>query len=210
MPIDRGILDQQLQDIGEASRWWSQREIRDLPAVMHGSETVAAISRGRVGRVRFMRRSWLIVVTDDRLLCMRSGRTKGWRQIEINASQITRVSLRIGPFKGRVLVLADGQTYKLLVPRNDAYKVQSALLRLGPTGKDPLPGFAPTRIVQSMIDHVLALPAVALGPATQPALPAPTTDNGAMDRRVQQLETEVQQLREQVEFMEELLRARDR
>jgi hypothetical protein len=208
MPIDRGALDQQLQELGEASRWWNQREIRDLPAVLHADEQIAAIARGRVARIRLLRRSWLIVVTDDRLLCIRSGRTKGWRQIEVHAAQITRVSMRIGPLKGRVIVVADGQTYRLLVPRADAYKLHNALMQMGPTGAASVPGFAPTRIVRSMVDHVLALPAVALAPATTPVSQQPSIDANAVDQRFNRLETEIQQLREQVEFLEQLLRER--
>jgi hypothetical protein len=208
MPIDRGALDQQLQEIGEATRWWNQREMRDLPAVLNSTEQIAAIARGRVARVRVLRRTWLIVVTDDRLLCLRSARNKGWRQIEVNGAHISRVSLRIGPFKGRVIVVADGQTYKLLVPRADAYKLNSALMQMGAVGNPSLTGFGPTRAVRNMIDHVLALPAVALGPAATPLPPAPTVDMNAIDQRFNRLEVEVQQLREQVEFLEQLLRER--
>lgn len=212
MPIDRGLLDQQLQDIGEASRWWNQREIRDLPAVLHTDERIIAMSRGRVARIRWFRRKWLIVVTEDRLLCLRSGSAKGWRQIEAGANQISRVFLRIGPFKGRVLVVADGQTFKLLVPRADAYRLHSALMKLGPTGKESVPGFGPARVVRSMVDHVLALPAVAFAPAGQLAVPRNNAqtlpDNSAMVHRLQLLEEQVQRLTDQVEFMENLLRDR--
>jgi hypothetical protein len=158
--------------------------------------------------VRVLRRTWLIVVTDDRLLCLRSARNKGWRQIEVNGAHISRVSLRIGPFKGRVIVVADGQTYKLLVPRADAYKLNSALMQMGAVGNPSLTGFGPTRAVRNMIDHVLALPAVALGPAATPLPAAPTVDMNAIDQRFNRLEVEVQQLREQVEFLEQLLRER--
>jgi hypothetical protein len=211
MPIDRGILDQQLQDIGEASRWWNQREIRDLPAVLHENEKIVAMSRGRVARIRWLRRKWLIVVTEDRLLCLRSAPGKGWRQIEAPANNITRVFLRIGPFKGRVLVVADGQYFKLLVPRADAYRLHSALIKLGPTGSETLAGFGPTRIVRSMVDHVLALPAAAFAPAGQLAAPpanAVSPDNTAMMQRMQLLEEQVNRLTDQVRFLEELLRQR--
>jgi hypothetical protein len=210
MPLDRGIVDQQLQALGESSRWWDRRELRDLPAVLHEDEQIIAIARGKIARVRWLRRPWLIVVTQQRLLCLRSGSRTSWRQIEANASQITRVSLRVGLFRGRVLVAVAGHTYRLLVPRADAYKLQSALTRVSGPAKAKPPGFAPTRMVHRVIDHVLALPAVALSPEGTAALvlPAPVPDTSALDERVQALEQEVFQLSQQVDFLEQLLRQR--
>ena len=57
MPVDRGAIDQQLRALGEASRW-NERELRDLPAVLHADETILAISRGKLARLRWMRRSF--------------------------------------------------------------------------------------------------------------------------------------------------------
>jgi hypothetical protein len=218
MPIDRGIIEQQLEALGEGSRWWEQREFRDLPAVLEADEQMLAIARGKVARIRWMRRSWLIVVTQRRLLCLRSGGRASWRQLEVRAGQIARVSLRIGPFRGRVVVVTSGQTYRLLVPSADAYRLQRALSGLGTPPLETGSRFAPARIVHRMIDHVLALPAVALGPdavhdrpadadaSRRPALAPP--DASAIEERVQSLEREVRELRQQVEFLEQLLRER--
>lgn len=210
MPLDRGIIDQQLQELGEGTRWWDRRELRDLPAVLHADERILAISHGKVARIRWLRRSWLIVVTQQRLLCLRSHAQNGWKQLEVPARQVTRASLRIGPFHGRVMLLAAGRTYRLLVPRADAYRLQTTLSNLAVPGQAAMPGFAPTRMVHRVIDHVLALPAVALSPVemrpAQPAQPAP--DRLALDERLQHLEAEVQELREQVDFLEQLLRER--
>ena len=206
MPIDRGTIDQQLRALGETSRW-DERELRDLPAVLHADETIIAISRGKLARVRWMRRSWLIVVTNERLVCMRSS-GRSWRQLEVSASQIVRVALRIGVFRGRVIVLTTGSTYRLLVPRSDAYKLLAALSSLAQSGEQAISGFGPTRIARRVIDHVLAMPAAALdphpvGPPAQKMLPDP-----ARERRLDMLEDQVQQLQQQVDFLEQLLRER--
>lgn len=207
MPIDRGVIDQQLLALRESSQWWDQREFRDLPAVLHADETIVALSRGKIARVRWLRRTWLIVVTDRRIVCMRSAGGTGWRQLEFAAEQIERVALRVGMFRGRVLIIAGGQTFRLLVPRMDAYKLMTALSTLGTHAKDTFTGFGPTRIVRRVMDHVLALPAAALDPATPRPVPAalkPTVS----EQRVQSLEEEVQELRQQVDFLEQLLRER--
>lgn len=211
MPIDRGIIDKQLQAIGEASHWWDHREMRDLPAVLDAGEQIIAVSRGKIARVRWLRRSWLIVVTDRRLLCLRSSGRTGWRQLEVNAVQFVRVALRVGVFRGRVLLTAGGQTYRLLVPRADAYRLEAALASLIRRG-DPTTGeFGPTRMVRRVVDHVLALPAAAFNPGSPaPAVhaPAPAPVDRQAIQRCELLEEQVQELQRQVEFLEQLLRDR--
>jgi hypothetical protein len=205
MPIDRGIIDQQLQALGEGSRWWDHRELRDLPAVLDADEHILAISRGKLARVRWLRREWLIVVTNRRLLCLRSGGVTSWRQVEVNAALIARVALRIGPFHGRVLVVAAGQTYRLLVPRADAYKLLTALSNLSSAGREALSGFGPTVMIRRMFHHVLALPAAALNPEP-PGKNAPVPlDTNAVDQRLESLEEQVEELQRQVKFLEQLL-----
>ncbi|HEX6307704.1 MAG TPA: PH domain-containing protein [Longimicrobiales bacterium] len=206
MPIDRGVLDQQLQSLRETPGWWEQREMRDLPAVMHADERMLAISRGQMGRPRLLRPSWLIVVTDQRVLMLRSSSGTGWRQLEVAADQITRVALRVGPLRGRVRIVAGGQAWRLLVPRADAYKLMNALSSLGTPSNEAFFGFAPTRMVRRVMDHVLALPAAALSPDMPEA--RPRVESAAFDQRMHALEEEIEQLRQQVEFLEDLLRQR--
>ncbi|HEU5211013.1 MAG TPA: PH domain-containing protein [Longimicrobiales bacterium] len=220
MPLDRGIIDQQLQELGEGNRWWDQREMRDLPAVLGADERILAIARGRIARVRVLRRSWLIIVTDRRLLCLRSAGGGGWRQVDVPAKQITRVALRIGPMHGRVRVTAGDRNLRLLVPRSDAYKLATALTGVGSiTRPSPnLPG--PVLMVRRVFDHVLALPAAALNPnAAEPvaaaagnrgqqvaraaALPDPVTE-----QRIEWLEAQVAELQQQIDFLERLLQER--
>jgi hypothetical protein len=208
MPIDRGALDEQLQSLGEGSRWWEHRELRDLPKVLRADEHVLAIARGKVGRVRWVRRSWLLLVTDRRVLCLRSSGHASWRQLEIGMEQISRVSLRIGLFRGRVLIGAGAEKLRLLAPRTEAYKLYAAASSLTKGGREGLTGFGPTRMVRRMMDHVLALPAAAFGPDPAPARLPPPQRDPVLEQRVDMLEEQVQELQRQVEFLEKLLRDR--
>jgi hypothetical protein len=183
--------------------------------VLHADERIIAISCGKIARLRWLRRSWLIVVTDLRLLCVRSDDGAGWRQLEVDAREIMKVALRVGLFRGRVLVVAGARKYRLLVPRDDAYRLSTALSSLCVPGRSKIGGFGPTRMARRVVDHVLALPAAAFGPESPAALPPGTTADGAADRRVQQLEEQVLQLEEQVQrmqqqidFVEDLVRQR--
>jgi hypothetical protein len=208
MPIDRGIVDQQLQALGDSARWWDQRELRDLPAVLNADEQILAISRGKIARVRWLRRSWLIVVTDRRLLCIRSGGPTTWRQVEVDADDITRVVLRVGPMRGRVVVIAGGQSYRLLVPRPDSFKLSAALTSLGANRRESPSASRPALMVRRVVDHVLALPAAALNPtpASPPVIVRP--DTSRMERRLESMEEQVRELQDQVQFLEQLLRRR--
>jgi len=206
MPLDRGIIDQQLQALGESTRWWEEREFRDLPAVLRADENLLALSRGKLARGRIFRRTWLIVVTDQRLFCLRSARGAGWRQREVGADQITRVALRIGPFRGRVLVAGAGRTCRLLVTRSDGYRLSSILSTLCTPPKQASSRIRPTLMARRVLDHVLALPAAAFGPEPSPKPPPPKGDAEADAERIHSLEAEIDELREQVRFMEQLVR----
>jgi hypothetical protein len=208
MPIDRGILDLQLQALGESAHWWDRRELRDLPTVLDADERVLAVSRGKVARPRWLHRSWLIVVTDRRVICLRSSGRPGWRQLQVSVRRISRVALRVGLFRGRVLVVADGSTLRLLVPRADAYRLHHVLASFNAPARDALTGFGPTRMIRNIIDHVLTLPAAALNPDLPAQLPPPAPPDDFADQRVQLLEDQVEQLRQHVDFMEQLLRER--
>lgn len=205
MPIDRGVIDQQLQALGDSQRWWGVREFRDLPAVLQADERILVLARGKVARVRWLRRRWLIVATDRRLLCLRSGRRSNWRQIEVSAGQITRVSLRIGPFSGRVLVVAGGHKYRLLVPRADGYRLSSTLSSLAPRLREARASLRPALLVRRVIDHVLALPAAAFDPGEGDDPPALSPATAALRERIESLEEELAEAKRQVEFLEQLL-----
>ena len=205
MPLDRGIIDQQLQALGESPRWWEQREFANLPAVLHADERILAVSRGKVARLRALRRKWLVVVTDRRLVCMRNAGRASWRQLQVSADQITRVVLRIGPFHGRVVVVARDRSYRLLVSRADGYKVSSALSTLSAPAQETHSVLRPTIIARRVIDHVLALPAAAFSPDA-PVRPQPASSEILdLNERLQSLQDEVEELRRQIEFLEQLL-----
>ncbi len=206
MAIDRGVIDLQLRALGEGSRWWEQREMRDLPAVLHADEHILAIARGKVARLRWLRRSWLIVVTEKRLLCLRSAGRTSWTQFEVNAGQIARTGLRVGPFRGLVLVVAGGRRYRLLVSRGEAHKLLAALSSLPSDARETRSGFGPTLMVRRVIDHVLALPAAALSPLPPGSHQPVPVVTAITEERMQSLEDEVERLRQQVDFLEQLMR----
>jgi hypothetical protein len=207
MPLDRGAVEQQLEAIGE-SRWWDRRELRDLPAALHADERILALALGKLQRPRLLRRPWLIVVTSQRLVCLRAGRRLTREQVEVPANQIIRVSMRVGPFRARLLIAVSGDRYRLLVRRPDAYKLLAALSSVVQEREAAVHGAWPGLMFGRVIRHVLELPAVALKPDTPNAKPAPDTGNTDHEKRLQLLEEQVQQIQRKVYFLEDLLRQR--
>jgi hypothetical protein len=208
MPVDRGVIEQQLKALGEGARWWEHRELRDLPSVLHPEERILAISRGGLGGLRPLRRSWLIVVTDQRLLCLRSAGGSGWRQLEMSAGQIERTTLRVGPFRMKVVITGGGEKIRVFLPRDEAYKLSRALSNIATPTREVPRGFGPARMLRRVLDHMLDLPAVAFDPHAVPgsALMSPRVSSVPdADERVHLLEREVEELREQVRFLEQLV-----
>ena len=98
--------------------------------------------------------------------------------MDVPATQITRVALRIGPMHGRVRVTAGDRNLRLLVPRSDAYKLATALTGVGSiTRPSPnLPG--PVLMVRRVFDHVLADTPMTVTAAR--ALPLQVSDHCAL------------------------------
>jgi hypothetical protein len=208
MTVDRGVIEQQLKALGEGARWWEHRELRDLPSVLHPEERILAISRGGLGGLRPLRRSWLIVVTDQRLLCLRSAGGSGWRQLEMSAGQIERTTLRVGPFRMKVVITGGGEKIRVFLPRDEAYKLSRALSNIATPAREAPRGFGPARMFRRVLDHMLDLPAVAFDPHAVPgsALMSPRVSPVPdADERAHLLEREVEELREQVRFLEQLV-----
>ena len=208
MPLDRGTVEQQLQAIGEGSRWWEQLELRDLPDALHANENIRAIAVGAIWREMMIRRNWLIVVTDQRMLALRSGRKMMRKQLELTGNDITRVSMRMGPFNAQIKILASGSKIRIKVKRPEGYKLLNALSLLTPRREEPIKaglGSMAGRVIQ----HVLDLPTAALHPGERvqaALLPAP---DPMTEQRIQALEDQVQRLQQQVDFLEALLRQRE-
>jgi hypothetical protein len=207
MPLDRGLIEQQLAALGEPAQWWERREMRDLPAVLHTNERIQAIAVGKLKRLGWQR-EWLIVVTDQRMVCLQTGMRMGRRQFDLHAGQITDLSMRSRIRRALVIVRAYGEVYRLRVRRADGAKLIAAISRLVPTRERPLETrHSPGAMVGRVIQHMLALPSAAFDD-TKPPAPAAPPDVAPLEKRLQLLEDEVQRLQQQVDFLEDLLEQR--
>lgn len=84
MPIEVVALEQQLQAIPEYERWAARPELQDLAAIMNSGERVTAGVQGMLlesGKLAV--RTWLIIATDNRLLCLLKNGSAGLRKVEL-------------------------------------------------------------------------------------------------------------------------------
>lgn len=145
MPVDRGTIDAQLREIGESDRWWEQREFRQLPQILHSDERILGVTTGKLLR-RFRPGvsqigQWLIVVTDQRLLCIKEERLAR-RQIEVLPQQITRMHQRSHLLSFEITIDTPLRRYRMVISKAAAFRFSGALRGLVPDPGAPRPPVA--------------------------------------------------------------------
>jgi hypothetical protein len=182
MPVDRQIIEQQLAAIGEIDRWWNNAEARVLPDILGSEERILSIANGRLHERIRRSRSWLIVVTTHRLIALRDGNRLGRHQLEVPASEIGSVSHSTGVVRTTVTLATPERKYRIRVQKRDVTRLVSAL--------------------SSLMNQRPARRAAAAGQPEEHAELLPVYD------RIEMLEDEITRMRDQIDFMENLLRRR--
>lgn len=222
MPVDRGIIDAQLQEIGEGERWWETREFRALPHILHADERLRAIATGKLlisrrsGPGPFRR--WLFVATDQRLICLKQERVAR-RQIEFAPAQIIRIDQRTRLRSYQVTIHGPDRRYRLRIPKEDSFRFTGALGALVPARPaSPLVGdLEPLQWIPGMTT-IASLPGVA-GIVSKVSMLSPpervvrgevigTHRVERLEATVERLQDDVAQLQQQVGFLEDLLQKR--
>lgn len=215
MAVDRGEIDQQLQAIRESDHWWEQREFRELARLLYPGERLLGLVNGKLlGRMPRPRapRTWLIVATSQRLLCLHQGMF-GRKQIQILPDMVTRVyhSSRVRNYQ--IAISTTVQSYRIRIPKADAFRFVQALSALMP--RESLHRLSPSLEALSWvpgISTVAALPGVERMLSKSMVVNAPEPSLRAHVQRledtVERLQNEVERLTEHVAFMEQLLENR--
>lgn len=216
MPVDRGSIDMQLREIGEGERWWEQREFRDLPHILHSDERIRGLVLGKLlGRRRPRVKPagrWMILVTDQRLLCLKQERFAR-RQVEIPASQIRAIRQSSGLRTHQIIVETERRRYRIRIPNADAFRFAGALAPLMPDR--PAPGvsaeFEPWAWIPGM-SRVAAITGVSAVYSRVAMLSAPEYATReqvrALAATVEGLQHEVERLQQEVSFLEDLMQKR--
>jgi hypothetical protein len=183
---------------------WSDRpEVQSLPELLAPNERIAFVGGGVVAG-KFTAREWLIVLTDQRLLCVVGTNPITRRLVELSLASIRSVDCRRGPLRSTVIVKTGQGKFRISnmkrAAASDLFAAISEPLRARHRARRPNPL---TWLTQP----------AAVAPAPEPVIyHAPPVDLEARVRRLEELneslESEVAQLREQVAFLEELLQAK--
>ena len=103
MAVHESVIQQQLQNISFFSRFFTGREISHLPSVIRDAETILGIVTGYHEEA-----TWLIVVTDQRLLFLDKGLLVKLKVIDIPLTEIQNISYETGFFTGKLNVRTAG------------------------------------------------------------------------------------------------------
>ncbi|HEX6925547.1 MAG TPA: hypothetical protein VF167_08955 [Longimicrobiaceae bacterium] len=213
MPVDRGAIDAQLREIGEGEHWWELREFRTLPHVLEAEERIRGLVLGKLllsrrPRLRPARR-WLVVATDERLLCILQERYAR-RQVEVRRDQISRLEHGPRVRSYQILVESAGRRVRIRIPKKDAVRFSAALTPLAPQNAlAPLPPEVESLAWIPGLTTVATLPGFSgivskVARLSPPAPPAPGRIE-QLEAAVDQLQADVERLQQQVEFLEKLL-----
>ncbi len=126
MAVDKKIIDEQLANLGDFDRWFTKKEIKYLPEVIDEGEEIKAVTSGlHEGN------TWLIVVTNRRVIFLDKGFFYGLKQMEMPIEQITSVSHKLGIIFGSIEIQTAGGK-KLIedIDKKDVAKVASTISRL--------------------------------------------------------------------------------
>jgi hypothetical protein len=212
MPIDRGAIDSQLREIGEGDRWWEHREFRDLPHILHMDEQIKGLITGKLlgarGPRMRMSGSWVFVATSQRLIALKQERFAR-KQVEIAAGQIIRIHPSTRLRSSQIVVETPQRRYRLRVPKAEAFRFAGALATLMPAA--PAQPLALEAESWSWFPRsIAALPGVAgiverVSPRSGPDYPS-REHFERLELTVEALQNDLERLRNQVVFLEDLLR----
>ena len=85
-----------------------RRELRRLPDMLLGDETVLAVTRGRVDST-----IWIMAVTDSRVILLNKGLLFGYRHLEVPLDRVKSASCRTGLMSGAIFIDTGGGTVVL-------------------------------------------------------------------------------------------------
>lgn len=209
MPVDRSAIDAQLREIGEGDRWWEQREFRDLPYILNADERIRGVVIGKLLGPRRPRvvptARWLVVATDQRLICLREQRF-GRQQVDMPLGQIIGMRHTSGMRGVQLTIDTPQRKYRIRVPKADAFRFIGALVPLLPHASAAVDVALGLQGGGGVRPGVSGLLARVTGPSRAGFVSR--ADLARVEDNVQRLENEIERLQQHVEFLENLLEKR--
>jgi len=119
MAVEKCIVDQQIANLGDFDEWFTKKERKYLHEVMSPGEIIHAMTSGLLDG-----NTWLVTVTDKRVLFLDKGMIYGLKQVELPLSHISAVSHNTGLMFGKIEVSTAGGTKLIdMIKKKDVPKV---------------------------------------------------------------------------------------
>jgi len=127
-------INKQLEDLGIIDTWFTKKEIKYLPEVIRDDEIIKGLASGYLDG-----NTWLIVVTNQRLLFLDKGMLYGLKQMEMTYGQISAVSHSMGLLLASITVSTSGGAKKIdNIHKSDAPKISQLISNLIRESKQPI------------------------------------------------------------------------
>lgn len=129
MSMDQQTFDQQLKDLkaqGVFHEYYTKKEVRHLPSVLHSDEKIFAMTSGFYDGT-----TWLVTVTDRRILFLDKGIVMGLKQAEISIPHVSSITHKIGLIFGEIHVSSSSGTAVIgQIPKQHVTPLVQALSNL--------------------------------------------------------------------------------
>ena len=126
MSVSKNAVTQQLHSLGDFHRFFTSREIGCLPDILAEGETIHGITSGF-----YEARTWIIVITDIRLIFLDKKFFVGVRQVDMPLAHISSISQKSGFFFGEIEVAtSSGRRSITNLPRKNVMKISSIIAGL--------------------------------------------------------------------------------
>ncbi|MBI3554926.1 MAG: PH domain-containing protein [Deltaproteobacteria bacterium] len=126
MSVDKQTVARQLTALGDFHRFFTSREISCLHHVLTEGEVVHAVTSGF-----FDGHTWIIVVSNIRILFLDKGMLYGLKQVDMPLNKISSISQKTGFFFGEIEVATSSGSKKISsIPKRNVIKVASILAGL--------------------------------------------------------------------------------
>ncbi|MEA2012018.1 MAG: PH domain-containing protein [Verrucomicrobiota bacterium] len=126
-------INKQLADLRTIDTWFTKKEIKYLPEVIRDDEIIKGLGSGTLDG-----NTWLIIVTNQRLLFLDKGMIYGLKQMEMDYGQISAVSHSMGFILASITVSTSGGAKKIdNIQKADAPKLSQLISDLVRQSKQP-------------------------------------------------------------------------
>lgn len=123
MPVDKEVVKNQLEALGDFHKFFTSKEIHCLHDVLNPGEQIKAITSGY-----YESKTWVVVVTTLRLIFLDKGMFYGLKQLDMPLHHIGSVSQHTGFLMGEIEVTTNGGSKTIgCIPKKDVTKVANIL-----------------------------------------------------------------------------------